>query len=318
MKVVVLAGGGGTRLWPLSTEEKPKQFLRLFSNKSMVEETLDRLDFLEPKDIFVAINKKHLPLIQEICPNIPQENIILEPDKRDTASAIGYAAAVINNRYPDEVMALISADHHIKEKQEFKEKLKKAEKIAKEQNTLNIIEVIAKTPNTNFGYVKLGEKIDEDIYKVSEFTEKPDIETAKKFIESGDYLWNTGMYVWKASTLLKYYKELLPETYKKLEEIIDNPEKINEIYPTLEKISIDYAIMERVDPEEIRIIKADLGWIDVGNWHTLYEILENEGSNGDAKIITTEEMNKHTEEKIQIDDLTIVLIGEKALISKLL
>lgn len=277
MKAVILAGGGGTRLKPLSTPERPKQFLKLVSNKTLFEETLQRLDFLKPSDIYLAINKLHLNLVKKLAPKIPLKNIIIEPDLRDTASCIGFAAAIIEKNHPGEVMAVIYADHLIRNKKEFQNKLKIAERIAKEKNTLNIVEVTAKTPNTHFGYVKLG-KLDKkigntEIYKLANFTEKPDLETAKKFIKSGNYLWNTGIYVWKAKTLLEYYKKLKPETYKKFQKMMTKKTTIKTIYPTLEKISIDYAIMEKVDPSEIRIIKADLGWSDIGNWEAIYNEL---------------------------------------------
>lgn len=287
MKAVILAGGGGTRLHPLSTPEKPKQFIDLVSDVSMLEETIDRLDFLAPKDIYIAINQKHLDLTKELCPQIPEKNMIIEPDLRDTASCIGFAAAIIEKRHPGEVMAIIYADHLINNKDEFQEKLKVAEELAQTEKSLNIIEVTATTPNTNYGYVKLGplfKKIDHtEVYKLDSFTEKPDEETAKKFIESGDYLWNTGIYVWKTDILLDHYKDHQPDTYEKLVVMMnsydteDQNTVINDHYPTLKKISIDYAIMEKVDPHHVLIIKADLGWSDIGNFDSLYAELENRG-----------------------------------------
>lgn len=297
MKAVILAGGGGTRLKPISTPEKPKQFLRLVSNKTLFEQTVERLDFLKPEDIYIAINKIHLKLIKKLAPKIPQKNIIIEPELRNTASCIGFAAAIIEKRHKDEVMAVIYADHLIQKKDEFQKKLKIAEKIAKEENTLNIIEVPAKSPNTNYGYVKLGKlykKIDStEIYKLARFTEKPDLKTAKKFVKSGKYLWNTGIYVWKAKTLLEHYKKLKPDTYKKFKKMMlayDTPNQnkiIKTIYPTLEKISIDYAIMEKVNPSQIRVIKADLGWSDIGNWEAVYNQLKSQKntSKGDIKLL---------------------------------
>ncbi len=300
MKAVILAGGGGTRLWPLSTPERPKQFIDLVSNITMIEETISRLDFLQPEDIYIAINKNHLDLVKKLCSQIPEKNIIIEPDLRNTASCIGFAAAIIEKRHPNEVMAIIYADHVIDNKKEFQEKLKIAEKIAAQENTLNIIEVTATKPDTNYGYVKLKnlyKKIDQtEIYNLDSFTEKPDLETAKKFIESGDYLWNTGIYVWKANVLLNHYKSIQPETYSKLIQIMeaydtkDQDEVIGSIYPTLEKISIDYAIMEKVDPEKVKIIKADLDWSDIGNFDALYAELKKRGL--DEKIKRFKEIQK--------------------------
>lgn len=272
MKAVILAGGGGTRLWPLSTLEKPKQFQKLVSDKTMLELTVDRLDFLKPEDIFIAINAQHLDLTRQLCPQIPTENIILEPALRDTCACIGLAAAIIEEGHPGEVMAVIYADHLIQNKKQFREKLQKAEKIAQKEQTLNIVEVRATEPNTNYGYVKLGAQIDEDSYELDRFVEKPDLETAKKFLEDGNYLWNTGIYVWQCSTLLKHYQELQPQTYEILSKIAQSGNY--DSYPQLEKISLDYAIMEKVPASQVRIIRADdLGWSDIGNWEAIFNEL---------------------------------------------
>ncbi len=284
MKAVILAGGGGTRLWPLSTPEKPKQFQKLVSDKTMFEEALDLIDFLNPKDIFIALNEKHTNLVQTLAPKIPQENYIIEPALRDTASCLGYAAAFIEQKHPGEVVTIIYADQIIKNKDEFQEKLKVAEEVAKSQNTLNIIEIPAASPNPNYGYVKLkglDQKIDStEVYHLDSFVEKPDVETAKKFIEEGNYLWNTGLYVWKTSSLLEAFAAHQPQSYQIFQEIIQDPQKLHDLYPTLEKISIDYAIMEKVDPEKVRIIKADLQIIDAGNWESIYnELAKSPGEN---------------------------------------
>jgi mannose-1-phosphate guanylyltransferase len=333
MKAVILAGGGGTRLWPLSTLERPKQFQKLVSEKTMLEETIERLDFLDASDIYIAINEKHIGLTRDLCPNIPEENIIIEPALRDTSSCIGFAAAIIEKRHPGEVMAVIYADHLIKNKEDFQEKLKLAEEIALKENTLNIVEVTAHEPNPNYGYVKLGECLDPDqeIYMIDCFKEKPDVETAKKFLESGDYLWNTGIYVWKASTLLEKYKELQPETHQKfatMAEAYDTDEQKTVVathYPTLEKISIDFAIMEKVDTSEIRILKADLGWSDVGTWEAIWEELtssqEANIERGEVKLIDCKGSTVYSDSDkkvavIGLEDIVVIDTPEGLLVCK--
>ncbi len=279
MKAVILAGGGGTRLWPLSTPKLPKQFQKLASDKTMLEETIDRLDFLALSDIYIAINKDHLKLVQKICPKIPKKNIIIEPALRDTASAIGFAATIIEHRHPGEVMITVSADHLIQNKKEYQKMVRKAAQVAEREDTLNIIEVVARGPNTNYGYVRIGKELAKSVYELDKFVEKPSLTTAKKYVKSTKYLWNTGIYVWKASVLLGQYKKHQPRTYKKFAQIAallgttKENSAIKKIYPTLEKISIDYAIMEKIDPSLVRIIKADLKWADIGSWKTLWEEL---------------------------------------------
>lgn len=283
MKAVILAGGSGTRLWPLSRQHKPKQFHSLVGPKTLFQETIDRLDFLPKKDIFISTNQEYLPFVQAQAPDIPKANIIIEPALRDTAACIGYAAIYIGKKYPNEVMSVIYSDHLIQKKAEFIKKLKVAENLARQKNTLNIIEVKAKYPNTHLGYVKIGKMLTAkngvEIYEFKQFIEKPNLKTATKFLTSFKYLWNTGYYIWKIDTILKQYKKHAPKTYqilKELQKTIGTPQHAKALaakYPILEKISIDYAIMEKVDPKIVRIIPADLGWNDIGTFSSLHEEL---------------------------------------------
>jgi len=280
MKAVILAGGYGTRLYPLSTVEKPKQFINLIGEKTLFQQTVARLDFLNPSDIFVATNKEYVHFVKEQAPEIPGSNIFVEPAMRNTATCIGFAAMRLPHD-KDETMAIIYADHLVRDTEEFAKKLLVAEKLAKEENTLNIIEVRAESPNTKLGYVQIGKPLrtidDVEIFEFKKFKEKPDLETAQKYLESGDYLWNTGFYVWKIETILEKYKKFLPETYARLIKMHDNPSSILTEYALCENISIDYAIMEKLDPREVRIIPAVLGWSDIGTWETLFKELEKSG-----------------------------------------
>ncbi len=284
MKAVILAGGSGTRLWPLSKKHSPKQLHKLVSNKTLLQQTIDRLDFLKPQDIYIATNKEYAKEVARQMSPVPKSNLIIEPAMRDTATCIGYAAALIGEKFPHETMSIIYSDHLIKEKKTFQAKLKVADFLAQTKGTVNIIEVKARYPSTVYGYVMLSEAVEvingHEVCGFEKFIEKPNLETAKKFVDSFKYLWNTGLYVWRIDTILSAYKKFLPDTYAHLQNMIQHPSRMEAEYKACAKISIDYGIMEKIDKDNVRILPANLGWSDIGTWSALYgELAEKAESN---------------------------------------
>lgn len=278
MKAVILAGGTGTRLWPLSRDIKPKQFHAFSGNKTMLQQTYERLCFLNPRDIFVATNAQYADIVKRQLKNLPNENLIIEPATRDTGPAICFAATRFKNLgFKNEVMVIVYADHLIQKSEEFKKTLLKAQAHIKKSNRLGVIAICAKSPNPHLGYIKIGKLISGhdkkfEIYELEKFVEKPSVETAKKFMLSYKYFWNTGLYMWKVGTILEKFKIHAPEIFKNAQD--------EKTYCQAPKISIDYAIMEKIAPKTVHVMPADLGWNDIGNWAALYEELtKNETDN---------------------------------------
>ncbi|MBI5413315.1 mannose-1-phosphate guanylyltransferase [Candidatus Peregrinibacteria bacterium] len=297
MKAVILAGGTGTRLWPMSRDIKPKQFHTFVGNKTMLQQTFERLSFLKPADIFVATNVQYEKLVRQQLKNLPKENLIIEPAMRDTAPGICYAAHYLAQKgFKNEVMAIIYADHLIQKPEEFKRALLFTEKHIKKTNRLGVVAVRAKYPNPNLGYIRIGQTISEsreglEIYELEKFVEKPNIETAKKFLNSYKYLWNTGLYMWKVGTILNKFKQFAPDIYKNTEN--------SSTYEKAQKISIDYAIMEKIASNTVNVIPAELGWNDIGNWAALHE-----------ELAFQESENVSIGDHVGIDTAGSVILGE--------
>ena len=289
MKIIIMAGGSGTRLWPLSRKQKPKQFQRLLGNHTMLQESVLRLlDDFDINDIFISTNKQYLEEIKSQLPELKESNIILEPERRDTAPSIGLSSVLASDNN-DESLAFLTSDHYIQRKTEFRTLLKVSDKFLKDYPEYIVTLGITPTaPETGYGYIKsditnkLGSYLSNNVYSVKAFVEKPDLETAERYIQDESYLWNSGMFIVKRGTILKQFKTNLPETYKVLDTIDKSkgkPNLLNTIeseYPKVEKISIDYAIMEKMD--KIAVIPANIGWSDIGSWSALKDILVEQNS----------------------------------------
>lgn len=281
---LIMAGGGGTRFWPLSRKRVPKQLLNLDGKEVMLNETIDRLAKIVPnEDIFVVTNQEQIELTKEVSGSRLLENHILaEPSARNTAACIGYGAMEILKKYGDGIMCILASDHYIQDEDTFANVLKEAIQTVEKTDGLVTIGIKPTFASTGYGYIK-NEKIENEAYrKVLEFVEKPDLEHAKVYLEDESYAWNSGMFVWKASTILKYFEKLLPDIYEKLmligEVLGTSSEKevLWAIYDTIPKISIDYGIMERAD--NVYMLEGDFGWNDIGSFDSipaLYESDEN-------------------------------------------
>lgn len=279
---VIMAGGGGTRLWPLSRKDKPKQLLPLLGNETMFQSTVARLEALFPPErILVVTVAEQARVMQEQVPAIPKENYLIEPAPRGTASVVALAAAVLQKRDPQAVMAIQTADHHIRNKDLFKYLISSAFDVA-EKDYLVTLGITPTFPSTGYGYIQQGEPLSGEykypVYTVKRFKEKPDEVTAQQLLQSGDHSWNSGMFVWKTNVILAEVERQMPELFKVVSEISsawDTPKReavIQEHWSGLKSQTIDYGIMEHA--EKVAVIPAGgLGWSDVGAWDSLFEVL---------------------------------------------
>ena len=277
---IIMAGGGGTRLWPLSRKNHPKQMLSLFDERSLFQTTIDRLEGVFPlENILVITVKEQAAELKAQCPGIPDENYLLEPLPKGTASVVGLAATYLQKIDPEAVMAVLTADHIIENIPLFQELLIQA-KAAALHRYLVTLGIKPTFPATGYGYIQAGEKIiGLDSFYVKSYKEKPNLETANDYLKSNAYFWNSGMFIWDVGTILDEFKKQMPELYEKLDRIKTRIkqnqlfDEINDIWETIEPQTIDYGIMEGALGAAV-LPAHDLGWKDVGSWDSLYSILE--------------------------------------------
>lgn len=329
---VIMAGGAGVRLWPLSRQNRPKQVLRLFSGTSLLRQSYERVAaMLEPRQIHVITNHSHLPIVSKELPELPAANLIGEPVGRDTANAVGLAAALLAKRDSDAVIGIFTADHVITPMDRFCAAVEQAFQTAEQRPDALVTMGIKPTrPDTNYGYIWRGERIAEGLFQVRKFTEKPSVAEAMKYLSSGEYYWNSGMFIWKATTILDQLEKHLPESHKAICEIADvweteqRQQKLESVYPKLMKISIDFAVMERAD--HVVVVEMNCHWVDVGSWPAIELVInadsdENVSACGRvihlgsrSNIVVSEE--KHLIATVGVEDLVIVHSPDATLICK--
>lgn len=278
---VILAGGGGTRLWPKSRQKTPKQFLKLKGELTMLQVTAERFaEFIDWDKIVVITLEEYIETVKEQLPKINPENIIAEPEKKDTAMAMLTATLFVRAKDKDAVIVNDAADHMVVDQAEFIELMIAATNIAAEQKYLVTVGITPNYSSTAFGYIQVGEelkRVDRNIpvFKVKSFTEKPNRARARAFLTTGRYFWNANNYVWSATVLKQAFKQHMPEMYELTKKLDTYPpakfkKKLPAIYQQAEKISIDYAISEKAD--NLVLIPGDFGWEDIGEWKVVYDL----------------------------------------------
>jgi mannose-1-phosphate guanylyltransferase/mannose-6-phosphate isomerase len=297
MYAVIIAGGPGTRFWPVSREQMPKQLLKIGGDDTLILQTVSRvLPLVRIDDVFIVANRA---LAESIGYQLSAKfnrswdgNFILEPEAKNTAPALGLAALHLERLDPESIMVVLPADHSIRKTGEFLNLVKKADEAAR-QNYLVTLGIKPDRPETGYGYIKAGKVLegsggkgqgagDEEVYRVEAFVEKPNIETAKKYLTDGSYYWNSGIFVWKTRTFLAEIEKLQPSLYQGLVEIRKSigtdqeADVIKEVFKKLDSLSIDYAVMEKTD--RAAVIPADIGWSDVGSWAALDDVSERDKS----------------------------------------
>ncbi len=287
--VAIMAGGVGSRFWPASREHLPKQFLDIIGvGKSLLRLTYERFEkIIPPERILVVTNKMYKNLVHEHIPEIPESNIIAEPSRNNTAPCVAYTALRLLAMDEKACFVVAPSDHIIMKEELFRTKILEAMDYASEQEAIVTLGIKASRPDTGYGYIEsCKDKISGDIEKVNSFKEKPDLETAKAYIQEENYYWNAGIFAWSVDTILKAFKKNSKEIYDTLSEDLSSfntsneQEYIDRVYPLTPNISVDYAILEKAD--NVYTIPVDIGWSDLGTWNALYSYL---GKNNDNSVI---------------------------------
>lgn len=332
MKVyaVIMAGGIGSRFWPSSKEKTPKQLLNIFGERSMIQDTVHRLKgIVDDDNIFIVTNKVQKPEILKQLPQLPSSNIIEEPFGRNTAACIGLSAVILKSKEKDAVMITLPADHLVRDIDSFHKTVKTAINYAYKSGGLVTIGITPSRPETGYGYIQIDDReIEENIFKVYTFAEKPNYATAVRFLESGDFFWNSGIFIWRVDSILEEMRILMPELSEglhKIEKDLNSPDfekTVATVYGQLRNISIDYGVMEKSN--KVFLTKGNFIWSDVGSWEEVYQLSEKDPNGNAIKGNTYTEMtvdsfiyspNKFTA-AIGVENLIIVNTDDALLVCR--
>lgn len=275
---VIMGGGIGSRFWPFSRKTLPKQFLDFFgTGRSLLQQTFDRFKKIIPtENILIVTNDLYADLVKEQLPELKEEQILLEPTRRNTAPCIAWAAYHIRALNPNANIVVAPSDHLILKEEEFLNAIEKGLSFVSDTDKLLTLGIKPNRPETGYGYIQIAEEEGDNFYKVKTFTEKPELELAKVFVESGEFYWNSGIFLWNVNSILKAGELLLPELATKLapgEELYGTPDEkrfIDEHFPACPNVSIDFGIMEKAD--NVYVSLGDFGWSDLGTWSSLYDL----------------------------------------------
>ena len=278
--VVIMAGGIGSRLWPLSTPDVPKQFIDVLGvGRTLIQLTVDRFAPLcKPENFWVVTGEKYVDLVREQLPAIPQEQILAEPEGRNTAPCIAYASWKIKQKDPRANIVVTPADALVLKTQEFADTIAKALEFTQERDAIVTVGIAPTRPETGYGYIHAAEALHGHLVKVSEFKEKPDLDTAIGYLEDGHYFWNAGIFVWNVDTIINELRAYAPQIAGVMDQLAPSfftpgeNEALHRLFPTCEKISIDYAVMEK--SPRIYVIAEDLAWSDLGSWGSVQTHIE--------------------------------------------
>lgn len=278
MRALILAGGSGTRFWPLSRRDRPKQLLALDGDRSLLQATMDRLDpLIAPRDVWVCTTERLADAVREQLPELPAEQVLAEPEGRNTAPAIGWSLQLMAQASDDDIVAVLPADHRFADAEAFRDALSAAADVTRRTHRVMTLGVEPRWAETGYGYLELGKPLDGGVaLELDQFREKPDAATAETYLKSGRHLWNAGIFVFRASTLLERLRRFEPDIASGLDQLAatSDAQQAAEIYAQLPSTSIDYAVMERLPAEHgIAALRLEAGWSDLGSWQALADEL---------------------------------------------